>query len=192
MYNAMDATNLNAIHRQYGTRRLKTFSTISFFKYYIWYPFVKGMRVVRPLNFIPYNKEKAIAELEATMGWCFYGRKHGESHFTKLFQNYYLPMKFGYDKRRAHLSSLIVSGQMSREEALYRLQEPLYDQDELATDIAFFCNKMQISRADFDVLMAASIHHHSDFPNQERYFHYMKYMQQLFEKITGRRLRLYS
>jgi N-acetyl sugar amidotransferase len=192
MSNAMDSTNLFAIHKKYGERRLKTFSTISFFKYYLWYPFVKKMRAVRPLNLMPYNKDDAIATLESTIGWSNYGRKHGESHFTKLFQNYYLPMKFGYDKRKPHLSSLIVSGQLTREEALNKLSDPLYDKDELENDISFFCNKMQINRQEFDELMAAPIHHYSDFPNQDRLFRNIKRIQKLSEGITGKRLRLYS
>jgi N-acetyl sugar amidotransferase len=102
---AMDAINLKAIHHRYGQNRLKTYNTISFFKYYLWYPFAKKMRTVRPLNYLPYNKADAIRELEKTVDWRSYGRKHGESIFTKFFQNYYLPTKFGYDKRRPHLWS---------------------------------------------------------------------------------------
>ena len=112
--------------------------TISFFDYYLWYPFVKRMRTVRPLNYMNYNKEAAIEELGLKVGWRAYGRKHCESLFTKLFQNYYLPTKFGYDKRRPHLSSLIVAGQMTREEAIKKLEEPLYDSSEIESDIIYF------------------------------------------------------
>ena len=192
MYNPMDSINIRAINRQYGTSQLRAFTTIGFFRYYIWYPLAKGIRIVRPLNFIPYSMEKAIAELQATVGWRFYGRKHGESLFTKLFQNYYLPTRFGYDKRRPHLSSLIVSGQMSRDEALCRLQEPLYKQDELESDIALVCKRLRITHSDFDALMAAPIHQFSDFANQDRFFRWMKYVQRLLERATGRRLRIYS
>lgn len=189
---AMDAVNLRAIHRKYGEKCLISYSTISFFRYYLWYPFVKGMRTIRPLNYMPYDKAKAVAELESTIGWRFYGRKHGESLFTKFFQNYYLPTKFGYDKRRPHLSSLIVSAQMSREEALIKLEEPLYDPDELETDIAFFCKKLRLSRAEFDELMAAPVHHYSDFPNQDRLYRGLKYLQGAYESAFGKRVRVYS
>ena len=118
---AMDAINLRAIHRKFGSRKLKQYKTISFLQYYLYFPFIKGMRTFRPLNFMPYDKEQAIQELESKIGWRSYGRKHGESIFTKFFQNHYLPMKFGYDKRRPHLSSLIVSGQMSRVQAMAAL-----------------------------------------------------------------------
>jgi N-acetyl sugar amidotransferase len=139
---AMDAINLKAIHHKFGERALKNYKTISFFENYVWYPFVKKMRTVRPLNYMPYDKVAAVGELEQTIGWRSYGRKHGESLFTKLFQNYYLPTKFGYDKRRPHLSSLIVSGQMARDEAIAALGEQLYDPQELEIDISYFCKKL--------------------------------------------------
>ena len=189
---AMDAINLKAIHRRYGEGRLDTYNSISFFKYYLWYPFMKKMRTVRPLNYIPYNKARAIKELEATIGWRSYGRKHGESVFTKFFQNYYLPKKFGYDKRRPHLSSLIVSGQITREEAMAKLEELLYDPDELETDIAYFCKKLQISRHEFDDLIAAPVHHYSDFPNWDHRHRMLKKTQAFVERMTGRKRNIYS
>lgn len=189
---AMDARNLHAIHRKYGKGRLNTYSTISFFEYYLWYPFVKGMRTIRPLNYMPYNKTMAIAELEARIGWHSYGRKHGESVFTKFFQNYYLPTKFSYDKRRPHLASLIVSDQLKREEALEKLEEPLYDRNELERDIAYFCKKLDITRAQFDELLAAPSHDYSDFPNWNRRYQILKKAQSFFERMTGRRKNIYS
>jgi hypothetical protein len=189
---AMDTINLKAIHKKYGKIPLKTFSMIGFYKLYFWYPFVKGMRTVRPLNYMHYNKSDAIAELEATIGWRSYGRKHGESIFTKFFQNYYLPTMFGYDKRRPHLSSLIVSRQMTREEAVVQLEEPLYDPDELETDIVYFCKKLQITRSEFEKLMAAPVHHHSEFSNWELRYRMLKEAQSFFESLTGRRKNIYS
>lgn len=189
---AMDAINLKAIHQKYGQRPLKNFKTISFFEYYLWYPFVKKMRTVRPLNYMPYDKAKAVEELEKTIGWRSYGRKHGESQFTKLFQNYYLPKKFGFDKRRPHLSSLIVSGQMTREQALKKLDEPLYDPYELEIDIDYFCKKLKITREQFNQLMDEPIHHYSDFDNWDKYYHWLKTGQNLIAKITGKRVKVYS
>ncbi|MBU2538842.1 MAG: N-acetyl sugar amidotransferase [Proteobacteria bacterium] len=189
---AMDAANLRAIHRIYGKGRLRTYSTISFPQYYFWYPFVRGLRTVRPLNYMHYDKAKAIEEMESAIGWRSYGRKHGESVFTKFFQNFYLPTKFGYDKRRPHLSSLIVSGQMKREDALVKLEEPLYVLDELETEIIYFCKKMRISREEFDGFMAAPIHHYSDFQNWDRWHRLLKKGQSFFERMTGRRKNIYS
>lgn len=189
---AMDAINLKAIHRKYGERKLHSYKTISFFQYYIWYPFFKKMRTVRPLNYMPYDKAKALEELELTVGYKPYARKHGESQFTKLFQNYYLPEKFGYDKRRPHLASLIVSGQMSREEAMAKLAEPLYAADELEIDIAYFCKKLRITRSQFDELVQAPVHRHSEFPTWDGRYRLLKALQSTVARITGRRLRMYS
>ncbi len=189
---AMDAINLKAIHKKYGERPLKNYKTISFFEYYFWYPFVKKMRTVRPLNYMPYDKAEALEELERTVGYKPYARKHGESLFTKLFQNYYLPTKFGYDKRRPHLSSLIVSGQMTRDEALEKLAEPLYAPDELEMDIAYFCKKLRISRSQFDELMSAPIHHYTDFPNWDSRHRLLKRAQAFVARVTGRRIKVYS
>lgn len=166
---AMDSINLRSIHKRFGQISLKSYHTISFFDYYLGYPLIQNMQVVRPLNYLPYVKEKAIIELQEKIGWRAYGRKHGESLFTKFFQNYYLPVKFGYDKRRPHLSSLIVSGQMSRSDALSKLEEPLYHPDELESDITFFCKKLRISRDEFNQLMMVPNRHYTDFNNWDFY-----------------------
>jgi aminotransferase len=189
---AMDAINLKAIHRHYGERRLATYNTISFFEYYLWYPFVKKMRTVRPLNYMPFNKTSAIGELERACAWRAYGRKHGESLFTKLFQNHYLPAKFGYDKRRPHFASLIVSGQMTREQALVELEQPLYDAQELEIDLQFFCKKLRISRAQFDAFMSAPSRHYLEFANWEGRYRLLKQTQALVERMLGKRLNVYS
>jgi N-acetyl sugar amidotransferase len=189
---AMDSINLNAVHQQYGERQLKTYSCISFFDYYIWYPLVKKMRTVRPLNYMPYDKAAALAELEQAIGYKPYARKHGESIFTKLFQNHYLPVKFGFDKRKPHFSSLIVSGQMSREEALAKLAEPLYDSQDLEVDITFFCKKLRITRQQFDGFLAEPSHHHTDFPTWDGRYRLLKKIQGLIERCLGRRVQVYS
>lgn len=188
---AMDAINLKAIHKLYGDRKLENYDTISFFEYYVWYPFFKKMRVYRPLNYMPYNKDDALAELVEKVDYHPYGRKHGESLFTKLFQNYYLPTKFGMDKRRPHLSSLIVSGQMTREAAMEALEEPLYGAQELELDIELFCEKLRISRKEFDEFMQAPKHHYSDFSNWDGRYRALRSLKRLVVKILGRELRVH-
>lgn len=189
---AMDSINLKAIHNKFSERKLRNYKTISFFENYIWYPFVKRMRTIRPLNYMPYNKAEALLELEQAVGYKPYPRKHGESLFTKLFQNYYLPKKFGMDKRKPHLSSLIVSGQLTREEAIAKLDEPLYDPGELEIDISYFCKKLRISRQEFDDLMQVPIHHYTDFPNWDGRYQMLKRVQQVVQKILGRDIKVYS
>jgi len=190
--NAMDARNLKAINDRFGRRRLRAYPTINFLDYFVWIPFINGMRTVRPLNYMPYVKADAQKVLEHTVGWRSYERKHGESIFTKFFQNHYLPLKFGYDKRRPHLSSLIVSGQMTREEAMEQLREPLYDAAELEADLIYLCKKLQISRAEFDALMALPNRHYSEYPNQERYYRLLKKVQQKIERVIQRKVNVYS
>lgn len=166
-HSAMDSTHLKAIHRQFGQRKLGNFPVVSFFDYYIRYPHILKMKVLRPLNYIDYNKEDAIKVLESDYGWRYYGGKHYESRWTRFFQGYYLPYKFGYDKRKAHLSSLILSGQLNREQALSELQQPLYDERLLEEDKAFIAKKLGISRDELDELISASPRHYSEYPNHE-------------------------
>ena len=189
--NAMDEVNLRAIHREFGKYPLRHYSTISFWQYYIWYPLVKGMRTLRPLDYMAYDRQAAIEELQR-IGWRSYGRKHGESLFTKFFQNYYLPEKFGFDKRRPHLSSMILSGQLSREEAVVSLEEPLYTPSELEVDLNYFCKKLGITRTEFEAIMAQPAGHYQDFPNWDRRFRLLKATQRFVERIIGRPWKVYS
>lgn len=189
---AMDAINLKDIHKRYGSKPLRTYETISFFEYYFWYPFAKGMRTVRPLNYMGYDKAEAERFLQEAVDYRSYARKHGESIFTKLFQNYYLPTKFGYDKRRLHYSSMILSGQLSRADALLKMAEPLYDAEELEQDIEYFCKKMRINRTQFNELMSAPIQDYSDFKNWDGLQRFAKRIQTLLQRVLGRRVNVYS
>lgn len=163
-YDAMDATHLRAIHKRFGTRSLKNFPIISFLDYYFYFPRIRDMRVVAPLNYIPYDKQDAIDHLERNYGWRYYGGKHYESRWTRFYQAYYLPEKFGYDKRKAHLSSLVVSGQMTREEALGELEKPLYSHNEIAEDKAFIAKKLGFSVEELDGLIAQAPRYYEEFP----------------------------
>jgi len=188
--NAMDSINLKAIHERYGEKKFKNYKTISFFEYYVWFPLVKKMRVMRPLNFMPYDKEVALKELQATVGYKPYPRKHGESVFTKWFQNHYLPVKFKMDKRLPHFSSLIVSGQLTRDVALAKLAEPLYEPAELEIDIAYLCKKLRISRAEFDGFMSVPIHNYTDFPNWDGMYNFVKRSKRIISKVIGRDIKI--
>lgn len=189
---AMDAINLRAVYRRWGGAPLRRYRTVSFWDVYVTFPLLRRMRVLRPLNFMPYNRQEAISELERSCGWRSYGRKHGESLFTRFFQNYYLPAKFGYDKRRPHLSSLIVSGQLSREEALNQLDEPLYTHQELDADTDYLCRKLGVSRLEFEQLMTVPNGHYTDYPNWDARYRMLKRVQSFVERVTGRRVARYS
>jgi N-acetyl sugar amidotransferase len=163
-YDAMDAHHLKAIHRQFGRRRLRAFPIISFFQYYVYFPRIRQMRVVAPLDYIPYNKAEAIEFLEKTFGWRYYGGKHYESRWTQFYQAHYLPKKFGYDKRKAHLSSLILTGQMTREAALRELDKPLYSDNELAEDMAFVAKKLGLSVDELQDFIEQTPRYYDEFP----------------------------
>lgn len=188
---AMDSRNLLAIHERYGSRPLDGYQVIGMWKYYFWYPVIRRMTPVRPLNYMRYSKELAIEELSA-VGWREYPRKHGESLFTKWFQNYYLPERFGYDKRRPHLSSRIASGTLSRAEAKGLLAEPLYEPSELNRDMKYLCRKLRITAEELDEFMHRSVGHHTDYPNWERRYAVLKAVQQMAARATGRHRAVYS
>lgn len=166
-YNAMDATNLNAIHKAFGERPLKNYKRMSFFQNYVLYPYVHKLQRIRPLDYLPYQRDAAIAFIEREIGWKNYGDKHHESRWTRWFQAHYLPTKFGFDKRRAHLSSMVVAGEITREEALKRMEAPLYDPAQLKIDEDFVIKKLGISENEFRSIMAAPPRSYSDFANEE-------------------------
>jgi len=147
-YHASDLRQLRDIHRRFGTRPLKTFPQSDIFTYKIYYRYVKGVQVVRPLNYVPYVKEQAMQLLIDRFGWQRYAHKHYESRFTRFYEGYWLPTKFGFDKRRAHFSSLILTGQMTRDDALQKLSSPAYDESTIAQDFEYVATKLDISVAE--------------------------------------------
>jgi N-acetyl sugar amidotransferase len=166
MHDAKDLMFLKAIHRRHGTLPLRTFPTMSYTRL-AWYTFVRRIRYVGILNYVDYRKEEAMRILEAELGWRRYQAKHFESIYTRFFQGYLLPEKFRMDKRRPHLSSLIVSGQMTREQALQELQGEPYDPKLAAEDIIYIRRKFGLSEEDFAAIMAAPVRESDRYPNSE-------------------------
>lgn len=164
-YNSRDTVQLKAIHRRFGKRKLRGYPLASMFENYIYWPKIRGMKVLNPLDLIPYDREGAKALLAAELGWRDYGGKHYESRFTKFFQAYWLPKKFGFDKRRAHLASMILSGQISRDQALEELAKPSYPPAELAEDLEFVRKKLGLSATEFEEILAAPPRSYRDYPS---------------------------
>ena len=188
-YNAGDLRHLLAIHKRFGTRSLRDYPTLNFWKRYVYYPFVKGIKEVRLLNYVPYNKSQAKAVLSQELGWQDYGGKHYESVLTRFFQGYYLPIKFGIDKRKAHLSSLILSGQITREEALEELRKPPYlSEAQFQRDKAYIAEKLGLSLVEWDRILAIPSRDHSEFPSSKRLFA----LKDKFAEMTGLRDRRYN
>lgn len=167
-YTAMDATHIRAIHKRFGTGPRDQFPIVSFYRHYIKHRHLLGMKDIALLNMIPYDKRAAIEVLERDYGWRYYGGKHYESRWTRFFQAYYLPYKFGYDKRKAHLSSMVVCGQITRDEALDELKRPLYDPKQLAEDKQFVSKKLGITVEELDALIAQPPRHFTEFPHHGR------------------------
>ncbi len=161
-HDAKDWTHIADLQKRFGTRKLKSFPRLTELGLARSIVFDR-IRFIPILNYLDYDRHGAIQTLATELGWRDYGRKHGESTFTRFFQEYYLPEKFGFDKRRMHFSSLICAGQMTREEALVKLEEPMYEPDELAADIDFFCKKLQFSEKDMGDIMQARPELHTKY-----------------------------
>lgn len=166
-YDASDSKQLLAIHKRFGSRSIRNYPTMSFWQRKFIWPYLRGMKRVDPLNYLDYNKEQAMAFLMKNYGWRYYGGKHHESRWTKFFQSYYLPKKFGFDKRRAHLSSLIAARQLTRAEALEELKIPPFDETRIDADKDFVAAKLGLERVELDRLIDRPKAHYSDFPNNE-------------------------
>jgi N-acetyl sugar amidotransferase len=182
-YDASDSVSLKAIHKKFGSTKLKNYPTINIFEQYIYYPFMQNMRVHRPLEFIDYSKDSAKKLLMEELGWRDYGGKHYESVFTKFFQAHYLPTKFGYDKRLAHFASLIVSGQMTKLQAREELQKPLYDPRELEEDKAFWLKKLDITQSEYEKIMSEKPNSYTDFANNESILQRLKTIARFAARI---------
>lgn len=170
LYYGTDMAQIKDIHRQFGSVDLRTFpfSSVLFHKVYLRY--IRGVQVVKPLNLMPYTKEHASKVLADTYGWRPYPQKHFESRFTRFYEGYWLPTRFGYDTRRVQYSSLILTGQMSREEALERLKQPAYDPATIDEDFEYIATKLGISVQELRSYHEMPLKTYKDYNNQEWLF----------------------
>lgn len=157
-----DVTNIKDIFKKYGRGKIDKLHFISAFEKDLYHHFV-GFQNLRILDLIDYNREHAINELHDAIGFEYYGSKHLENDLTKFIQLYWFPKKFGVDKRRSHLSSMIASGQMTREEALTEIQKPAYDEAEMEKTIDMILKNLDLTRDEFNEIMASPTHQHTDF-----------------------------
>jgi hypothetical protein len=148
LYYGTDMAQIYDIHKRFGTIPLETFplSSILFHKIYLRY--LRGVKVVKPLNLLPYIKSDAIKILSDKYNWKSFPQKHFESRFTRFFEGYWLPTRFGFDTRKVQFSSLILTGQMSREQALEFLKKPSFDTDTIEEDFAYIASKLRITVAE--------------------------------------------
>jgi N-acetyl sugar amidotransferase len=162
MHIASDTVHIRAIQKQFGTMPINDLPLISTFDRYIGYKYFKGQKYIRPLDWIDYNRNRAVEELRS-VGFNYYNVKHWENILTKFLQVYYLPKKFNLDIRKSHLSSLIISGQMTRDEVLAELKGPLYEQKQMDMDIALILENLGLSREEFDRIMNEPPRKHTDY-----------------------------
>lgn len=182
--NALDKTHIRAIHKRFGTKPINKLNIAGLMTYYIGYRYFSPVTTFRPLNYIDYNKKKALADLKEFCGYNYYGGKHYESILTRFMQCYYLPKKYGFDKRKSHFSSLIVTGQMTREEALEALEKPMYVSEELKEqDLNFLANYFGLSRSEFDRIVDLPAKQHSDYPKS--WMEHLEPTARKFRKYIG-------
>jgi len=180
-YNAKDIKQLKAIHRQFGTKKLKTFPTIGYLDE-IYYKYMKGIKIVYLLNYVPYLKDEAMEVIKNKLGWKYYGGKHHESLYTKFVQGYYQYEKFGIDRRRTYFSTLICSGQMTRTEALAILAHKPYDTDTIEQDKAYVCKKLGLPSEEFDKIMNLPPKTYEDYPHDEKW---LKFVYKIYYKLNS-------
>ncbi len=160
-----DWTYISAIQSKFGTRPLKTFPHLSL-PDYVRYRYWTARRTLNILDYVPYSRAAAIEELQREVGWRDYGGKHHESIYTRFFQAYILPKKFGFDKRRAHLSNQILAGKATRAEALEELTRSAYATPELeAEDRTYVIKKLGLTEAEFEAIMHSPPKFYRDYPN---------------------------
>ncbi len=163
---AIDGTHVRGVHRSKGQVPLKHFPVMGLSEY-LWLTRVSGsLTILKPLNCLPYDKEAAKNELTRLYDWRDYGGKHHESRFTKFYEQIYLPRKYGFDKRRQHLSSLVVSGQLTRAQAVQQVEESVVDAAAVRRDIRYVAKKLGIAASELEQLLAMPPKPHADYPNQ--------------------------
>lgn len=163
-----DLLNLKAIHKRFGTLPIRNFPTLSVWEM-AWNHYLYGVKSISLLNYMPYRKDEAMRTLKNELGWQYYGGKHYESTFTKFYQAYILPEKFGVDKRRIHFSDLIMNNEITREEALIELTKPRYENTQFENDCDYVCKKLGFSKGEFADYMSASPVSHYAYPSHAKF-----------------------
>lgn len=160
-----DIRLLKDIHRRFGKRKLKTFPMCGIFRYCLLYRYIYGMKRIYPLDYVIYDKEKAEELLHEKYGWSRYENKHYENVFTRFYEGYYLLHKFGYDTRKNVLSSQILAGALTREEALAVLSESPYDEEQMQLDKEYIAKKLSVSIVEFEEILCGDNKTWHDYKN---------------------------
>jgi N-acetyl sugar amidotransferase len=188
MYYQSDSIQLRDIFKKHGRGKLKQYPITNILWHKIYLPYVKGIKLIRPLDYIPYRKNEAIEILVEKFGYQKYPQKHFESRFTRFYESYWLPKKFGFDTRKVQYSSLILTGQMTREDALKQLEKPAYDPDTIKQDFEYIATKLGISVDELQEYMDAPNKTYKDYKSQEGIYNIgAKVMRMLGKEKGGKR-----
>ena len=192
IYSKGDEVNIKDIQNQFGTRPLKSLKTFPFLNYGTkkYCEEVLKMEVVTPLNWIEYNYDHVKKRIIDELGWRDYGGKHYESVWTRFYQGYILPRKFHIDKRKAHLSNLIFSGQIDKQKALEILSNPSLPEKQLKQDYEFVLKKFGLTESQFEDIMSQPRREHKEFATQQGFwskYPYLRFMQPVYKLLRGQR-----
>lgn len=186
-YGILDWRYIRSIHQRFGQKNLRSFPHLTFWQQRFYYPYVKRIKMLNILDYVQFDKGEAMRVLENELGWRPYGGKHYESIYTRFFQGYILPRKFNIDKRRAHLSTLIMSGQLERSSALAEMSQPAYAGYLFEEDMEFMLKKLQLTESEFERIMSLSVKTYADYPNNVAL--HSRYMALLRKVQIGKRMR---
>lgn len=167
-YTVYDMVHNKDIHKKFGRKPIDKLPFLSQWQR-SWDMYIRGIKSLRPLNYIDYNRARALKELGDFCNYQYYEAKHLENILTSVIQRYWFYHKFKVDKRKSHLSSMIVSGQMTREEALDELAKPMYDKEKMDKDIDIVLKAIDLDRATFDKLVARPGKQHTDYKTDKLY-----------------------
>ena len=188
MYFQSDSIQLKDIHKNFGKKPLKDYPITNILWHKIYLPYIKGIKLVKPLDYIPYHKDEAMQLLVDKFGYQKYPQKHFESRFTRFYESYWLPKRFGYDTRKVQYSSLILTNQMTRDEALSKLGSLPYDESTIKNDFEYIANKLSISIDELQHYMDMPKKTYRDYKSQDKiYYLGAKVMQMLGIEKGGKR-----
>lgn len=184
IYWGTDMRHIRDILRKHGTKQMNTYPFTSIFRHKIYLRYIKQIKVIKPLNFIPYFKSEAVSILEAEYEWKPYAQKHYESRFTKFFEGYWLPTRFGFDMRRVDLSSLILTGQMTRDNAMEQLTQLPYDHNQIDQEFDYIAAKLDIDSDELRAYHQSEKKYYWDYRNLNTVF---KVGEFVLSKLDGAR-----
>lgn len=171
-YNPKDLKLLKHISKKFGAGNLKSFPTFDF-KQEMYYKFIKRIKTIYLLNYVPFAKKEAMELLEKELEWKYYGGKHYESKFTGFVQSYIQPVKFNADYRKATFSTQICTGAITREQALEELKKASYDPAKIHEEKKYISKKLGLTTDEFEAIMALPVKSFRDYPNDQKWLEFV-------------------